>query len=187
MTRSARTGPIRLALVTAFLATTGCGGQAEPAPEVPVGTEEGLRAPELHGLRDDGSEFSSGFADGRPAVLVFYRSANCGLCRVQLVDLERNYGAYVEEDAEVLGLTLDPPQQNLSLTDELGLSFDVISVDTTTFREWGALSESGGTPLPATYVIDGSGLVRFRQIGRNAGDRATDADVVTVLHRILDP
>lgn len=173
-------------LVTLFLSA--CNGQsAPPAPEIAIGTEEGLRAPELRGLRGDSSTFVASFAEGRPAVLIFYRSADCGLCRVQLLDLQRNFSAYSDENAEVLGITLDSPQRNLVLEEDLALPFDLISVDTATFRAWGALSDSSGAPLPATYVVDPQGIVRFRQIGRNASDRASDADLVTVLHRIPEP
>jgi len=174
------------ALVLAGLG--GCGTDSEPAaPPLPVGTEPGQRAPAIAGLTPTGEEFTIQTARGAPLVLVFYRSIECGLCQLQLEQMQSNLAAYRRSRAEVAAITLDEPARTREWVERASLAFPVISVDTAAFRLWGALASDDSRPLPASYVIDGSGVIRFRHIGRNAADRASDAEIVTILESLSDP
>jgi peroxiredoxin len=159
----------------------GCDSEAAPdPPAVPVGTEVGQRAPQLSGQLPAAEPFTID-VDGTPTVLVFYRSFGCGLCRVQLEQMQRNIPAYDRAGAELIALTLDAPETSRAWMDQAQVEFPVVSVDSATFRAWGAFDADRPSPLPATYVIDSSGIVRFRYIGRNASDRTSDAEIVAVL------
>ena len=173
------------ALVGLMLA--GCGSDPEPAaPAVPTGTEIGLLAPTITGRLPAGEELTVTTSSGSPVVLVFYRSIVCGLCRLQLEQMQQNLEAYLRSGAEVIAVTLDAPEVSRTWLEQASLGFPVVSVDSATFRNWGAMATDTALPLPATYVIDGSGLVRFRHIGRNASDRTSDAEVVAILESLPD-
>lgn len=173
----------RTALVL-VLALGACGPATEPQAEVPIGTEPGLRAPTLAGSLPDGAPFQLAEAERSATVVVFYRTAECGLCRLQLDRLQEHLPAYERLDATVVAVTLDTPEQTLAMFGPGTPAFPVVSVDSSTFRDWGVMDPQQSTPLPATYVIDGEGLVRFRHIGRNASDRTSDAEMVAVLETL---
>ncbi|MEX0912617.1 MAG: peroxiredoxin family protein [Gemmatimonadota bacterium] len=174
-------GPDGLLLLLGLLAAA-CGSGSEPAAvEVPVGTGVGNRAPPLQGMLSSQEEFRLEPAGAARTVLVFYRSADCGLCRVQMEQLQENLAAYDRADARVVAVTLDPPEVSSRLADSAALAFPIASVDSATFRQWDALDDGRGVPQPASYIIDSTGIVLYRYIGRNAADRATDADLVAVL------
>lgn len=164
--------------------TAACDSPADLPEEVPVGTEIGYRAPPLRGSLSDGGNFNLADSDGL-VVLVFYRSADCGLCRLQLDNAQRHLEGYQYEDARLIGVTLDFPEVSRGLVESAGISFPLVSVDPVYFEAWGALPAPTGAPLPATYIVD-DGIVRFRHIGRNAADRTTDAGVLTVIESLED-
>jgi peroxiredoxin len=172
-------------LVFAIVLMGGCEDRVAPAePTVPIGTETGQRAPPLRGRLPAADSFAVDTAAGGPTVLVFYRTIECGLCRVQLEQMQTHIPAYDRAGAQVVAVTLDPPSLSQAWIDQGQLEFPVVSVDSATFRAWGALPAEGGTPLPATYVLDPRGIVRFRHIGRNAADRTSDAEVVAILESL---
>jgi peroxiredoxin len=178
--------PFRILLLSIVLAgfAAGCQSEADPGPRLPLGTQVGERAPELQGQLAAGEGFTLADAVGRESVLVFYRSAQCGLCRVQLEQLQQNLTAYERQGARVVAVTLDDPEVSRTLAEQMNIGFSLVSVDSTTFERWQVLDRQQGMPLPASYVIDRSGVVRFRHIGRNAADRTSDAELLTVLERI---
>lgn len=166
-------------LFLAAVAVSACDPPAEPPADVPVGTDVGLRAPSLVGVVADGSRFDLAEVDGL-AVLVFYRSAECGLCRLQLEGAQRNLAAYAYKGVRLIGVTLDAPEISLRMVDQSGIEYPLVSVDRTVFEAWGTFPDGAVGPLPATYIVR-NGLIQFRHIGRNASDRTTDAGVLTVI------
>lgn len=178
-----RSRSLVIPLVTLFLAA--CGGEDLPAAaEVPVGIEVGQRAPTLTGRSSSGEAFALESLSGGNAVLVFYTSGECGLCRLQLDQLEENISAYQRVDAEVIAVTLDPADRAVALLERTEAPFPIVSVDSATFEAWGVMDPEHSTALPGTYVLDDAGVIRFRHIGRNASDRTTDAEIVAVLESI---
>jgi peroxiredoxin len=159
--------------------------RAAPEVELPVGTSPGQSAPDLDGTLPAGEPFSlAGLEGPASTVLVFYRSAECGLCRLQLDQMQANISAYERVNARVVGVTLDAPETNAALLGQAELGYPLVSVDTATFERWGVLGPDQETVLPATYVVDAEGVVRFQHIGRDAADRTTDAEMVTVLETL---
>lgn len=47
---------------------------------------------------------------------------------------------------------------------------------------WGLVKAGAEEPEPATYVIDRSGVVRYRKLGDAKGDWPAYADVAAALH-----
>lgn len=155
-------------------------------PFVEVGTDPGNRAPPLVGWLPDGEEFRLADRPGAPTVLLFYRGASCGLCRLHLEQAQRNLSAYEHQGATVLGITLDPIETSAALLEEAGLGYQLVSVGREVFDTWGVTVAGTENALPATFLVDASGRIRFRHVGRNAADRPTDAEIITVLQTIRD-
>lgn len=165
-------------------ALTACDDRVSAEVEaLPEGTGVGERAPPVRGASADGESFAIEGRPASPTVLVFYRSADCGLCRVQLEQTQQHMPAYRRQGSRVVAVTLDPPEVSRGLAERMELDFEIVSVNEAAFEAWGAL-DAAGAPLPATYILDRDGVVRFRHIGRNASDRTSDAELLTLLEQI---
>ncbi len=174
-------------LLAALLAVVpACGGAADSAAEVPlppVGNTAGLRAPTLIGQTAAAATFRLDSAGAVPAAVVFYRGAYCGLCRERLRALQEHLAAYRAAGVWVVAVTLDTPPEIQRTVQQLGLEFPVVAADTATFAAWGALDAERRTALPASFLLDSLGVIRFRHVGRNAADRATDAALLTAVRQ----
>jgi peroxiredoxin len=173
-----------LALFLALQTLAGCRIDGEPAaPAAPVGTEVGERAPALAGTPADGGHFELVPSRAAGTVVVFFRGYACGLCRERLRELQATLAAYEGLGARVVAATADAEPEVRRAVDELGLRFPVVSVDSATLHEWGALDTGRALPLPASYLVDNRGVIVFRHIGRHAGDRASDIELLAALRQ----
>lgn len=168
------------------LVLAGCGG-ADPADAPAIGLETGNRAPVLEGVDADSLPFTVEAGGGAPYVVVFYSSATCGLCRLQLERMQQNLPAYRRSGASPVAVSLDPPGASRAFRDSAGIAFPLVSVDSATFATWTHTDSALGSPPPATYILDGSGIIRFRHIGRNSSDRTTDAGMISILSELDVP
>jgi len=170
-----------MVMACTVLVAGGCGdGREAAAPDSPVGTEIGHRAPPLTGTGADGREFQFQ-PRGDGTVIVFFRSFGCGLCRERLRELQGNLDEYRGADVRIVAATPDGPDIARRAVDELGLGFDVVSADSATLANWGVAPGERGLPLPGSYLVDRGGVVIFRHIGRNAADRAHDLEILAAL------
>ncbi|GHE64582.1 alkyl hydroperoxide reductase [Streptomyces longispororuber] len=143
-------------------------------------------------------------ADG-PVVLTFYRGAWCPFCQVALRALQEHHGAIAARGARLVAVSPQVPDESLSLAEKQSLTFDVLSdVGSDVARsygiafdlgeELGALYDSLGfelqrvngghsrtLPLPATYVIDASGVIRWAFVATDYVLRAEPSDVLAAL------
>jgi peroxiredoxin len=169
-----------LLLMTALLVACERGGSAPP-PDVPSGTEVGQAPPPLTGRLPSGEEYTHTHGRGERTVVLFYRSETCGLCRLRLEQLQENLSAYRSLRAEVVAVTLDPPELSARTAERLGGDLRIVSVDSTVFAGWDVLEAERRAPLPGAYVLDDRGVVIFRHLGGHAGDRISDATLLTIL------
>lgn len=171
-------GPITLLLIGAIACATDHSRDQVAQTEVsPVATP----APSLQGTLTDGKSFSLQELHGKRVVLIFYRSATCGLCIQQLSTLADDQKAYRRLHTQIVAVTTDPPAVNQRTVRLLDLEFPVVSVDQATLRRWGVWPDGGRNPHPATFIIDEQGNVLFNQIGRSAADRLSDAALIFTL------
>lgn len=142
-------------------------------------------APALQGVDEDGNTFDLAELRGKRVLLVFYRTADCGLCVQQLRSLASTAEAFDRLGAEVIALTSDPPDVNRRTAERLELDFPIISIDRNTMATWGIWPAESRRPHPASFIIDQEGRLRFIQIGRTEADRASNVTLVFNL-RSLD-
>jgi mycoredoxin-dependent peroxiredoxin len=172
----------RGALILLAVSLLGCEGVGrEPEPAAPPGVEVGHSPPSLEGHLPSGETVVLSPSRGERTVILFYRGESCGLCRLRLEQLNSNLSGYSSLGARVVAVTLDPPEVSARTADRLGGDLRIISVDSTVFRQWEVLDSDHGAPLPGAYVLDDRGVVLFRHLGSHAGDRVSDATLLTVL------
>jgi peroxiredoxin len=150
----------------------------------------GTTAPAFNARRPDGSQYRFDPATrAAPAVLVFYRGGWCPYCNTHLGELSQAETELKKRGYEVLFLSADRPEiLRSSLNDETerdAAGYTLLSdsdavasrafgvafrVDDATFRKYKSmgldLEQASGNalhilPVPAVFVIDARGVIRF--------------------------
>ncbi|AEM84242.1 peroxiredoxin-like family protein [Streptomyces violaceusniger] len=140
-----------------------------------------------------------------PLVLTFYRGAWCPYCNMTLRSLQQHHGDISARGAQLVAVSPQTPDESLSHSEKQELDFDVLSdIGSATARRYGLAfqvpdelaahyARSGldlervndgharVLPIPATYVIDRSGTVRWAFVDTDFTVRAEPADVLTAL------
>lgn len=142
-------------------------------------------------------------ADG-PAIVSFYRGSWCPFCNIELRALQRELEAVSAAGATLVAISPNVPDESLSLAEKLGLTFPVLSdAENAVAKQFNLvyemeqglvefyegidrrINEMNGSdkwelPVPATYVIDRDGVIRYDFVDLNHRVRAEPADVVAV-------
>lgn len=167
---------------------------------------EGARAPGFSLPSATGRTVTlDGLLAGGPVVLTFYRGAWCPYCNLALRALQRHHDAITEHGARLVAVSPQIPDESLTLTEKHRLTFDVLSdLGSDTARRYGlafdlpedlaAVYDRFGfdlqrvnaghartLPVPATYVIDRDGVVRWAFADTDYTRRAEPADVLAAL------
>ncbi|WP_171163068.1 peroxiredoxin-like family protein [Streptomyces sp. I05A-00742] len=146
-------------------------------------------------------------ADG-PVVLTFYRGAWCPYCNLALRALQQHQDAITARGARLVAVSPQIPDESLSLIEKEQLAFEVLSdggsevaerfgIAFDLSDELGDLYDRFGfdlqrvnsgnvrtLPLPATYVIDRTGVIRWAFVTTDYTVRAEPSEIVAALHAL---
>jgi len=137
-----------------------------------------------------------------PLVIVFFRGDWCPFCRMTLVALNEAMPAITDAGGTLVALTPDTGEHSRATFHELGLKFPVLSdIDSATALEFGTnylvpdairqVQEANGLdlavrhgdgawflPMPATFVADRHGVLRFVYASGDVTDRLEPEELV---------
>ncbi|MBG7700029.1 AhpC/TSA family protein [Streptomyces sp. MC1] len=140
-----------------------------------------------------------------PVVLTFYRGAWCPYCNIALRSLQQHHEAITARGAHLVAVSPQIPDESLTVTEKHDLAFDVLSdIGSDTAKQYGlafdlpddlaAVYDKLGfdlqrvndghprtLPLPATYVIDRDGVIRWAFVNADYTTRAEPADILAAL------
>ncbi|OKJ09215.1 peroxiredoxin-like family protein [Kitasatospora sp. CB01950] len=143
-------------------------------------------------------------ADG-PVVLTFYRGAWCPYCNIALRSLGEHHEAVTARGARLVAVSPQNPDDSLTLAEKHELAFDVLSdPGCDTAKQYGLAFDVPDAlaavytrmgidldryhaghprtlPIPATYVIDRAGTIRWAFVDPDYITRAEPADVLAAL------
>jgi peroxiredoxin len=143
-----------------------------------------------------------------PVVLSFYRGAWCPICSLELRALTAILPQVRDANASLIAISPQGPDASLALVESLDLGFDVLSdLDQSVASEYRikfelsaelqALYEqfdmsltkanADGTwdlPVPATFVLDRTGVVRAAHVDADYRERMEPTDILAALERI---
>lgn len=138
-------------------------------------------------------------------MLTFYRGSWCPYCNLALRSLQQHHGEFTDRGAHLVAVSPQVPDASLSLAEKHALDFTVLSdVGSETAKAYGLAFElpddlaaaydtlgipldrvNGGhprtLPVPATYVIDQGGVIRWAFVDADYTKRAEPADILTAL------
>jgi len=141
-----------------------------------------------------------------PVVLTFYRGEWCPFCNLQLRSLQQARPQFLEHNATLIAISPQAPDHALSLTEKYDLGYAVLSdLDQSVIRDYrvqftlsGDLEDlqvnvfqndpgtqnadhSRSLPVPATFVIDQSGVVRAAFVSADWRYRPEPTDIIAAL------
>ncbi len=175
-----------------------------------AGLKVGERAPgfRLPDARGESVTLADLLANG-PVVLTFYRGAWCPYCNLQLRGLSQGLPAIEAAGGRLVAITPQTPDKSLEQVKKDGYPFEILSdLDSTTMRAYGLvfevpaavrdvyrrnfaldLAEYNGAdryelPVPATYVIDREGIIRFAFADTDYRKRAEPSAIVEALRAL---
>ena len=143
-----------------------------------------------------------------PVVLNFYRGGWCPFCNLEFKGLQERLPEMKALGATLIGISPETPDNSLSTVEKHQLQFEVLSdagnvvarqyglvmtLDEKMrplYLEWGIdLPASNGDesyelPVPATYVIDTSGVVRAAHVDKNYTKRMEPDDIIAALREL---
>lgn len=182
---------------------------AEDLPDEPL--EVGDLAPAFK-LKNDKGEWvdSASLLERGPMVLSFYRGSWCPYCNGELRDIQNQIAPAAERlGATVLAIAPEAPQHAEELREKFHLTFDLLhdqdnrlakrfgiafTLDAKTVRLYEGydidVAESNQTgkhelPIPATYVIDTDGVIRYAYVNEDYKKRAKPKDVIKALEKVV--
>lgn len=143
-----------------------------------------------------------------PVVLNWYRGGWCPYCNLELKGLAENAAEINNLGATLIALSPELPDKSLTTIEKNNLPFRVLSdtnndvarkydlvfkLDTETADRYESkfgLSQYNGNnnaelPIPATYIIDQKGIIRYAFINPDYKKRANPEDVVTQLTQLV--
>ncbi|OZB96244.1 peroxiredoxin-like family protein [Paenibacillus sp. XY044] len=173
------------------------------------GLKVGDDAPDftLSNQTGDSVTLSEELAHG-PVILTFYRGEWCPFCNLELRAYQQLLDRIHEAGARLLAVSPQTPDHSLSIQEKNGLGYHVLSDLHNKVAEKYQLTfrlaedvqqvyqsigialdqfnddDSWELPVPATYVIDPQGVIRFASVDPDYRTRAEPEDVVRFAERI---
>lgn len=163
---------------------------------------------ELDNVRGGKLSLSDALTDG-PVVLSFYRGSWCPFCNLELNAVQQRLADIEACGARLIAVSPELPDSSLSHAQKLGLGFDVLSdpgnliaeryglvmtVHETLrplYQQWGLdLPAANGDdswrlPVPATYVIDCSAIIRASHVEKDYTKRMEPDAIIGALKAII--
>jgi peroxiredoxin len=142
---------------------------------------------------------------GGPVVLTFYRGAWCPYCNLALRALQQHHEAIAARGAQLVAVSPQVPDESLSLAEKHELSFEVLSdIGSDVAKQYGIAFDLSGElaalygqigfdlqrvngghartlPLPATFVIEADGVIRWAFVDTDYTKRAEPDDILAAL------
>jgi peroxiredoxin len=125
----------------------------------------GQQAPDFTLKSPKGEDVTlSSFRERKNVVLVFFPLAFSGVCTKQLTAIAEHEGRYSDDDAQVIGVSVDSRYSQGKFAAEIGLVDTVLLADFHpkggVSRIYGVYREDLGFSGRASFVIDKAGVVR---------------------------
>ena len=137
--------------------------------------DAGAKAPDFTLPNQDREAVTLGGLQGRPVVLAFFPAAFSSVCSKELCTFRDSLARLNQARAQVLGISVDTFFTLKAFQTEQKLTFPLLSdFNKQVIRDYGVFNEDmiglKGIAKRAVFVIDGNGVVRYRQVLDDARD-----------------
>ena len=140
-----------------------------------------------------------------PVVISFYRGGWCPYCNLELRALQQALPEFQKYNAQLIAISPETPDNSLSTQEKNELEFAVLSdVDNIVAKKLGLVfelsealrpiyknfgidvaahngNEKYELPMPATYVVDTDGIIRYAFVSEDYIERAEPSDILAAI------
>lgn len=139
----------------------------------------------------------SDYRGKHPVLLIFVRGDWCPGCHMMLRTYERNRAKFLERGIHVLGVGPDDISVNQDMVERIGVAYKMLSDDKQEVStQYGVvynnpiielgIDYAKGIPLPASFLVDVDGVVRYVSRPDRVGEFLDPALIFSVLNDIPD-
>ena len=112
-------------------------------------------------------------------ILSFYRGGWCPYCNFELRALQKLLPEFEKSNATLVAISPENPDRSLSTQEKNELKFPVLSdSNNKVARSMGLAKEKDKLPIPASYVVDTNGNIRFAFVNSDYIQRAEPSDIL---------
>ena len=138
-----------------------------------MSAEVGSKAPGFSLTNQDREQVTLSSLRGRPVVLAFFPAAFSSVCAKEMCTFRDSLSKLNQAKAQVYGLSVDTFFTLKAFADHEKLTFPLLSdFNKQTIRDYGVFNEDmvglKGIAKRAVFVIDGNGVVRYREVLEDA-------------------
>jgi peroxiredoxin len=158
--------------------------------------DKGKAAPDFKLADQDGFPVAlSAFKDMSHVLLIFVRGDWCPSCHITLRTYAKHKERFQEQDITLLAIGPDPVGVNMRMVQELGVPFKMLSDEgQRTAMAYGVQLDddlakkmhNDGIPLPASFLVDKGGVVRYTSRPERAGEFLNPNTIFPVLRALGD-
>ncbi|GAA4457613.1 redoxin domain-containing protein [Nibrella saemangeumensis] len=132
--------------------------------------QPGQKAPEFTLLNTEEKEISLADFQNKNVVLLFFPKAYTRVCTTELCLMRDEINIYAGLNAEIIGISVDPPSTLAAYKADQQLPFNLLSdADKTVSQAYESLYDTGVSKRSA-FVIDHNGIIQHAEVLENAGE-----------------
>jgi peroxiredoxin len=152
----------------------------------------GAVAPDFTLVDQDRRPVSLRDARGRPVVLLFFPGAFSDTCTAELCRIRDNMGVLNQAEAQVYGISVDTFFALKAFQAHERLAFPLLSdFNKDVIRLYGVFNEDmiglKGIAKRSVFVLDGNGVVRYREVLDDARDEPDYERVLAAVSALAGP
>jgi len=104
-----------------------------------------------------------------------------------LASYARNWERFQSENVQLVGIVVDPVENNRAMVEKLLLPFPILSdPDARVIREWGVLNErEKDIARPAIFGVRSDSTVGYQYVGEDFADRPDDDELFSGLREVV--
>jgi peroxiredoxin Q/BCP len=148
----------------------------------PSEAQEGQSAPDFALHDGDSSEWRLSDHQGKVVVLLFYPGDETPICTRQMCSVRDRWEDYLATGAEVVGLSTNSVDSHKNFAEHHDLPLRLLAdVDRKVADLYGAQSLIPGKVARSVFVIDGKGIIRYRDVRPLGLFRPKDDDIIAAI------
>ncbi|WP_370090422.1 peroxiredoxin [Ekhidna sp.] len=123
--------------------------------------KKGDKLPDISLEDQDGKTVTLHSFIGKPLVIYFYPKNNTRVCTAQACGFRDNYEAFLDLNAEIIGISADSTDSHKKVADKRNLPFILLSDAKKEARKaFGLPSILGLLPGRVTFIVDKEGIIK---------------------------
>jgi peroxiredoxin Q/BCP len=146
------------------------------------GAQLGAKAPDFTLKDGQGAEWRLSDQRGKVTVLLFYPGDETPVCTKQMCSVRDNWEDYSATGAEVVGISTDTIEAHQQFTEHHDLPLRLLSdVGGRVSKAYSATSWLPNRAARAVFVIDASGVIRYRKVQPLSLFRPKDDEIIAAI------